>query len=117
MSRRATWTVHLHPNGRSGPPTERGPAGRYSAKADEGPVVGALPEVVVVTGFSKREIEVLRLLASGKTSREVAEQLELSRRTVDNHAGRFYKKLGVSNRVQAVRRAVELGILSIDDVG
>ncbi len=55
--------------------------------------------------LSARECEVLRLIAKGKSSKEVAKELYCSKRTVDFHLGRIYTKLDVSNRVQALTRA------------
>ncbi|MDH7481176.1 MAG: helix-turn-helix transcriptional regulator [Armatimonadota bacterium] len=62
--------------------------------------------------MTAREIEVLNLILEGKSSGEVAEILYLSKRTVDFHLAKIYEKLGVSNRIQALRRAAELGVLS-----
>jgi len=59
-----------------------------------------------------REIEVLNLILEGRSSDQVAKELYLSKRTVDFHLARIYEKLDVSNRVQAIRRATELGLLS-----
>jgi len=61
--------------------------------------------------LTSREIEVLRLITEGKSSLQVAELLYLSKRTVDFHLARIYEKLNVQNRVQAIRRAVELGLV------
>jgi DNA-binding CsgD family transcriptional regulator len=57
--------------------------------------------------LSKREVEVLRLVAQGLTDAQVAEQLFLSVRTVENHMRSIYSKLGVSSRAAATRFAVE----------
>ena len=59
-----------------------------------------------------REVQVLRLILEGRSSKEVAESLYLSKRTVDFHLARIYEKLNVTNRVQAIRRAAELGLVS-----
>ncbi len=64
--------------------------------------------------LTKREIEVLSLVIEGKSSKEVAELLYVSKRTVDFHLANIYEKLQVSNRVQAFRRAVSLGLLPMD---
>ena len=64
--------------------------------------------------LTKREIEVLTLVIEGKSSKEVAERLYVSKRTVDFHLANIYEKLQVNNRVQAFRRAVALGLLSAD---
>ena len=49
----------------------------------------------------------LRLIAEGETTREIAEQLFISSKTADNHIQHIYTKLGVSNRAAATRWAVE----------
>ena len=66
-----------------------------------------------VINLTKREIEVLRLVVEGKSSREVAAVLYCSKRTIDFHLARIYEKLQVSNRVQAMRRATLLGLVNV----
>ena len=61
--------------------------------------------------LSEREIEVLGLLASGKTHSEVAGDLFVSVGTVKSHTGNIYRKLGAKNRAEAVARARDLGVL------
>jgi two-component system response regulator DesR len=63
-----------------------------------------------VTGLSDREREVLALLASGRTNKEIADQLFLSPHTVKEHTSAVYRKLRVRNRAEAVRRAERLGL-------
>jgi ATP/maltotriose-dependent transcriptional regulator MalT len=58
-------------------------------------------------GLSPRELEVLRLLASGDTNKAIAAALVLSERTVDRHVSNIYAKLGVSSRAAATARAYE----------
>ena len=58
-----------------------------------------------------RELEVLRVLASGKTNREIARDLRMSLSTVKGHIHHIISKLGVSDRTQAAVKAVELGLL------
>jgi ATP/maltotriose-dependent transcriptional regulator MalT len=58
-------------------------------------------------GLSPRELEVLRLLASGETNRAIAATLVLSERTVDRHVSNIYVKLGVSSRAAATAYAYE----------
>jgi DNA-binding NarL/FixJ family response regulator len=62
--------------------------------------------------MTKREVEVLRLLAQGQTNREIAQSLVLSTLTVKTHVQRIIGKLGVSDRTQAAVRAAELGLLA-----
>jgi DNA-binding NarL/FixJ family response regulator len=62
-------------------------------------------------GLSRREVEVMRLLAVGRTNREIARELFLSPRTVDAHVRSIFSKLGCRSRVEAAGRAGELGLL------
>jgi len=62
--------------------------------------------------LTKREIEVLQLVIEGKSSKEVADQLFVSKRTVDFHLANVYSKLSVSNRLQAFREATRRGLLT-----
>jgi DNA-binding CsgD family transcriptional regulator len=62
-------------------------------------------------GLSRRELEVMRLVALGRTNREVAGELFLSTRTVDMHVRNILAKLGCRSRVEAAAKARELGIL------
>ena len=62
--------------------------------------------------LSEREVEVLRLLASGASNTEMAQALVVSTNTVRTHLRHIYDKLGASNRTQAVARARELHLLS-----
>ena len=64
--------------------------------------------------LSPREIEVLEHAALGFTVGQIATRLVLSPRTVETHLGNAYRKLGVSNRVQALARASGLGLIRID---
>ncbi len=63
-------------------------------------------------GLSRREVEVVRLVGAGRTNREIAQELFLSKRTVDMHVRNVLRKLDVRSRVDAARRAIELGILA-----
>jgi DNA-binding CsgD family transcriptional regulator len=62
-------------------------------------------------GLSRRELEVVRLLAVGKTNRDIAHELFLSRRTVDMHVRNILRKLDCRSRVEAAHRAGELDLL------
>ncbi len=59
--------------------------------------------------LTARELEVVELVASGLTNREIAEQLEVSIATVKTHVHSAMRKIGVANRVQLARRADDLG--------
>ena len=62
--------------------------------------------------LSERERQVLRLLATGATNREIAEQLHLSAHTVKEYVSAVYRKLEVRNRAEAVQKAQRLGLIS-----
>lgn len=64
--------------------------------------------------LTKREVEVLSLIAQGYSSKEAADRLFVSKRTVDFHLGNIYEKLEVSNRVQAFRAATRLGLIPFE---
>ena len=63
-------------------------------------------------GLTRRELEVVRMLAVGRTNREVAQELFLSPRTIDMHVRNILRKLDVRSRGEAAHRAGELGLLS-----
>ena len=63
-------------------------------------------------GLTVREVEVLRLVASGKTNREVAADLVISERTVARHVSNIFDKLGVSSRAAATAYAYEHGLIA-----
>ena len=65
----------------------------------------------LVEPLSERELEILRLIATGRSNPEIAEVLYLSLNTVKWHVKNLYGKLEVSNRVEAVERARELNFL------
>ncbi len=64
--------------------------------------------------LTKREIEVLSLIAQGHSSKEAADVLYVSKRTVDFHLANIYDKLQVNNRVQAFRAATRLGLIPFE---
>lgn len=63
------------------------------------------------SGLSARELEVLRLVASGKTNRLIAKQLFLSEKTVDRHVSNIFLKLNVGSRAAATAYAYEHGLM------
>ena len=73
---------------------------RLAAKLD------ALRDAASGDGLTPRETEVLRLIALGHTSAEIASKLSLSRRTVETHRARIHRKLGLDTRAQLVRYAL-----------
>ena len=75
----------------------------------------AVPPALMATGttaLTDRELTVLRALATGLDSAALAKQLFISRNTLKTHLKHIYTKLGVTNRLQAVRRATTLGLLT-----
>jgi LuxR family maltose regulon positive regulatory protein len=66
----------------------------------------------LIEPLSPREIEVLSLIADGKTNKEIAQQLIVSPGTIKAHTSNIYRKLDVANRTEAVARARQLSILS-----
>jgi ATP/maltotriose-dependent transcriptional regulator MalT len=66
-------------------------------------------------GLSAREIEVLRLVAAGRSNGEIAERLFITRKTAGVHVTHILDKMGVSNRVEAAMAGVRLGLVSGDD--
>jgi DNA-binding NarL/FixJ family response regulator len=69
------------------------------------------PDVELVEPLSEREREVLRLLSSGASNREIAEALVIAHGTVKNHVTSILGKLGVRDRTQAAIKARELGLI------
>src|SRR3954467_6342919 len=61
--------------------------------------------------LSERERQVLQLIASGSTNREIADRLFLSPHTVKDHTSTLYKKVKAKNRADAIQRAQRLGLL------
>jgi DNA-binding NarL/FixJ family response regulator len=66
--------------------------------------------------LSEREIQVIELVAAGLTNQEIAETLEISKRTVDNHISNILNKTPPSNRVALVRWALKWGKVCLEGV-
>jgi DNA-binding NarL/FixJ family response regulator len=64
--------------------------------------------------ITRREEEVLQLIADGCSTPEVAEKLYISQKTVKNHLASIYQKLDARDRTQAVLQAVRMGIIHLD---
>lgn len=62
--------------------------------------------------MSERESQILSLVASGLSNREIAERLSISRYTVESHVKHIYRKMAVSSRMHAVNEARARGLLS-----
>jgi LuxR family maltose regulon positive regulatory protein len=65
----------------------------------------------LIQPLSKRELQVLRLIAAGYSNKKVADQLVIAIGTVKRHTANIFNKLGVENRTEAVAKARGLGIL------
>jgi DNA-binding NarL/FixJ family response regulator len=63
------------------------------------------------SGLTSRELDVLRLVATGMRNSQIAEQLVVSPKTVDHHVSAILSKLGVKTRTEAAARANRLGII------
>ncbi len=68
---------------------------------------GSLRELTI----TRRELEILELIASGMSNREIAEKLFVSENTVKTHSSRLFDKLGAKRRTQAVQLGKELGLI------
>lgn len=62
-------------------------------------------------GITKRELEILELIAQGLSNREIAEKLFVSENTVKTHSSRLFDKLSAKRRTQAVQLGKELGLI------
>jgi DNA-binding NarL/FixJ family response regulator len=62
--------------------------------------------------LTPREVDILRLIATGKITREIAEELEVTVKTVENHKQRIFRKLDVQNQAHAVSIAIRRGLLA-----
>lgn len=74
-------------------------------------LVGGTSSEVLPEPLSEREIELLRLIASGCNNKEIADSLFITEGTVKNHITHILGKLGVRDRTQAAFRAKELGLI------
>jgi DNA-binding CsgD family transcriptional regulator len=66
---------------------------------------------LVQLGITKRELEILELIASGLSNREIAEKLFVSENTVKTHSSRLFDKLSAKRRTQAVQLGKEMGLI------
>ncbi len=86
---------------------EREPVPSSQSVPTTSPSRAAMPPLMSHAGLTPRELEVLRLLAQGLTSAQIAEQLVIGVVTVNFHVRSIYSKLGVSSRSAATRYAIE----------
>ena len=75
------------------------------------PVEKSMPGTLLEP-LSERELEILRLIALGKTNKEIADTLVIAISTVKSHINHLYGKLGTSRRTQAIAIARDLGLIS-----
>ncbi len=66
--------------------------------------------------LSDREVQIIDLVAGGLTNQEIAQKLEISKRTVDNHISNILTKTATDNRVSLVRWALQWGKVCLNDV-
>lgn len=72
-----------------------------------------LGEESLIEPLTAREMEVLQRMAAGLANKQIALALNISEHTVKFHLSSLYAKLGVSSRTEAVRRGLELGLISL----
>jgi DNA-binding NarL/FixJ family response regulator len=73
-----------------------------------------LAEGVTRVQLTPRELSTLRLMADGKSNKEIANDLGISERTVKTHLGHLFEKLGVTSRTEAVKVASRRGLVRLD---
>ncbi|OQP57567.1 helix-turn-helix transcriptional regulator [Niastella populi] len=79
--------------------------------AANGNGVIASEEALVNPGLSKRELEVLQLIAEGLSNQEIAARLFVSLNTIKTHSSRIFEKLDVKRRTQAIEKAKRLNLI------
>jgi DNA-binding NarL/FixJ family response regulator len=67
----------------------------------------------LVEQLTAREMEVIQLMAQGLANKQIALKLGISEHTVKFHLSSLYVKLGISSRTEAVKRGIELGLISL----
>ena len=73
-------------------------------------------ESQIPVSLSERELQIIELVATGLTNQEIAEKLEISKRTVDNHISNILTKTATDNRVALLRWALQWGKVCLNDV-
>lgn len=73
-------------------------------------------ESLTPASLSDRELQIIELVAAGLTNLDIAQKLEISKRTVDNHISNILTKTKTDNRVALVRWALQWGKVCINDV-
>jgi DNA-binding NarL/FixJ family response regulator len=74
-------------------------------------IAKAMEKRVALTKLTSRQIEVLRLVAEGHRTRQIAERLKLSVKTVESHRGEVMKRLEMHDVVSLVRYALRVGLI------
>ena len=96
------------------PVSEAERSGIYDLRTEHKPIVNRKSEIQnLIEPLSKRELEILYLIAQGLTNVEIAQQIFISAQTVKVHTRNIYGKLGVNSRRQAVTKARALGLLTL----
>lgn len=78
-------------------------SGRRESAGDDSPI----------EPLTAREMEVIQLMAQGLANKQIALKLDISEHTVKFHLSSLYAKLGISSRTEAVKRGIELGLISL----
>ena len=74
-----------------------------------------IPNMYKIAGeLTPRELATLRLMADGKSNKEIANELGISDRTVKTHLGHLFEKLGVTSRTEAVKIATRRGLVRLE---
>jgi DNA-binding NarL/FixJ family response regulator len=93
---------------------EEARAGRLDAESVQAVLAAAghraLRRTPWPAGLTDREVEVLRLVAQGRSNRQIAAELYIAEKTAGNHVEHVYTKLGVNNRTQASLAAIDWGL-------
>jgi DNA-binding NarL/FixJ family response regulator len=76
-------------------------------------LTGATTPKEFYDGLTAREVEILKMLATGMANKQIAYKLGISEKTVRNHVSNMYEKLGIYDRAQAVLYAVRKGLVEI----
>ena len=82
-------------------------------RASAAPVTALAPARTTTRDtLTPREVEILRLIAAGLITREIAEELDVTVKTIENHKQRIFRKLDVQNQAHAVSIAIRRGLLA-----
>ena len=87
-------------------------AGMEHAAGQEPAAVSVLPSTALAEPLTERELAVLRLIADGRSNREISDRLIISLGTTKWYVSQILGKLGVHSRTQAIIRAREISILT-----